>query len=432
MTGIAGVLAWIEEHLGIDAAKGGLAEAVLRHVKERCAELRVSPQTFVALVERDTNEQEGLVRTVSVGHTWFMRDREQLELVVGRFAGRGPGAPVRIWVAGCATGEEAYSIVLLADARGIPVRVLATDLNERSLAFATRARYGAWTVRGLTAPEREKLATPSGLFEVPDRLRALVTFQRHNLVDPPPRGFSGFDAIVCRNVLLYFTKPRALSALRRMRTVLAPGGTIVTAASDVLADGTSPSDSEKPPDLAKAPTAPPTPLVAELTPPTPLVTELASPPTAPHDEPVRDEAPREAPAPDEREALERARSALDRGDVDEARDLLKAALDRDPLSVEGYVLHGLACDASGNTYAAMASFRSALVLEPNLWVAEIYLGLGHDRLGAKGDARRCLARGLELQARLPDLASVSAPTQQMLDEGRAHLLEVAMTKLASL
>lgn len=422
MTGIAGVLAWIEEHLGIDAAKGGLAEAVLRHVKERCAELRVSPQTFVALVERDTNEQEGLVRTVSVGHTWFMRDREQLELVVDRFSGRGPALPVRIWVAGCATGEEAYSIVLLAEARGIPVRVLATDLNERSLAFAERARYGAWTVRGLTAPERERLATPSGLFEIPDRLRALVTFQRHNLVDPPPRGFSGFDAIVCRNVLLYFTKPRALAALRRMRTALAPGGTIVTAASDVLADGTSPSDSELPLALPEAPAAPPMPLVAEPTPPT----------KAPHDEPVSDEAPREAPAEEEPEALERARSALDRGDVDEARDLLQAALERDPLSIEGYVLHGIACDASGNTFAAMASFRSALLLDPGLWIAELYLGLGHDRLGAKGDARRCLARGLELHARAPGLASLSAPTQAMLAEGRAHLVEAAAAKLASL
>lgn len=431
MTGIAGVLAWIEEHLGIDAAKGGLADAVLRHVKERCAELRVSPQTFLALVERDPSEQEGLVRTVSIGHTWFMRDREQLELVVARFSGRGPSLPVRIWVAGCATGEEAYSIVLLADARGIPVRVLATDLNERSLAFAERARYGAWTVRGLTATEREKLATPSGLFEIPERLRALVTFQRHNLVEPPPRGFSGFDAIVCRNVLLYFTKPRALAALRRMRTVLAPGGTIVTAASDVLADGTSPSDSELPHALAKAPTAPP-PLVAELTPPTPSVAEAAPPTKAAGDEPSSDVAARGAPGEDEPEALERARSALDRGDVDEARDLLKAALDRDPLSVEGYVLHGIACDASGNTYAAMASFRSALVLEPSLWIAELYLGLGHDRLGAKTEARRCLARGLELCTMHPDLASVSAPTRAMLDEGRAHLVEVATAKLASL
>lgn len=432
MTGIAGVLAWIEEHLGIDAAKGGLADAVLRHVKERCAELRVSPQSFLALVERDTTEQEGLVRVVSVGHTWFMRDREQLELVVGRFAGRGPGAPVRIWVAGCATGEEAYSIVLLADARGIPVRVLATDLNERSLSFAARARYGAWTVRGLTAPEREKLATPSGLFEIPERLRSLVTFQRHNLVDPPPRGASGFDAIVCRNVLLYFTKPRALDALRRMRSVLAPGGAIVTAASDVLADGTPSSDSELPRALAKSPTAPPTPGVADLTPPAPWVAEPAPPTKAPDAAPFSDYAPREAPAEDGHGAVERARSALDRGDVDEARDLLKAALERDPLSIEGYVLHGIACDASGNTYAAMASFRSALVLDPSLWIAELYLGLGHDRLGAKGDARRCLTRGLELHAKAPGLASLSSATQAMLAEGRAHLVEAAAAKLASL
>ena len=96
------------------------------------------------------------------------------------------------------------------------------------------------------------------------------------------------------------------------------------------------------------------------------------------------------------------------------------------------MLHGIACDASGNTYAAMASFRSALVLDPSLWIAELYLGLGHDRLGAKGDARRCLARGLELHASAPGLASLSAPTQAMLAEGRAHLVEAAAAKLASL
>lgn len=96
------------------------------------------------------------------------------------------------------------------------------------------------------------------------------------------------------------------------------------------------------------------------------------------------------------------------------------------------MLHGIACDASGNTYAAMASFRSALVLDPSLWIAELYLGLGHDRLGAKGDARRCLTRGLELHAKAPGLASLSSATQAMLAEGRAHLVEAAAAKLASL
>lgn len=404
------VLAWIEENLGIDAGKGGLADAVLRHATERCALLRVSPATYVAMVASDPVEQEGLVRTVSVGHTWFMRDREQLELVVGRFVGRASGSPIRIWVAGCATGEEAYSLVLLANARGVPVRVLATDLNERSLAIAKRARYGAWTARGLTAAERALLAAPSGLFEIPESVKAAVTFERHNLVDAPPSVPGGFDAIVCRNVLLYFTKPRALAALRRMRGALSVGGTLVIAASDVLADGTT---SDPPPGNSLF--APPPPAACAEAP-----EPVAEPPTPypPHTVSADGEA-----------ALAEADAALDVGDVDGACERLRAILAKDPLSTEAYLLLGIACDGAGNTFAAMAAFRSALLLDPTLFMADVYLGLAHDRLGATEDAQRCFVRAVaSAEAKRP--ASKLGPTMtKRIDEGRAQLLDVARARL---
>jgi chemotaxis methyl-accepting protein methylase len=397
------VFDWLERELGIDASRGGLADAIVRFVTERCRQLRLSMTSYVALLARDALEADRLAGAASVPHTWFLRDREQLEDVVEHLARQGPRTtPANVWVAGCATGEEAYSVAMLAHGSGIPLHILATDINKRALATASRGRYGAWSVRALSPAQREVLATPDGLFQVPEFLRALVSFEAHNLALVPPRIAGGWDAIVCRNVLIYFTRRKAEETVRRLRASLAKHGRLLLGVSDVLAN--APPDEPPPPPLPIASPASPAP-------------RLEAAPDL------------ERPVATNTTLLELAHAALDRGDVDAACTTFKAALAEDPLSAEAYLFHGIASSSAGNGFAAMASLRSARLLEPTLWPADFYLGLAYESIGARDDALRSFARMLTLAEATTTGAPAFAALLARFEQGRAHMLKTARSRL---
>jgi chemotaxis protein methyltransferase CheR len=211
-----------------------------------------------AALRGDASLVHPLAQAAMVGETYLFRHPEHFQLLLERtlpaLLGRGATA-LRAWSAGCASGEEAYSLagVLKAAAeraareRGGPpasVEVVGTDLSEAALASARAAVYGEWSVRPAgphLVPVLEPLpkgAEKGARRTVLPELRALCRFQPHNLLATPPEALGTFDVIFCRNVLCYFERDMARTVAAHLASVLRPGGLLAFAAVDV--DGVPP------------------------------------------------------------------------------------------------------------------------------------------------------------------------------------------------
>lgn len=182
-----------------------------------------------------------LVEVVTVGETYLFRHPEQLTLLGQRLVperlAKGQRL-LRAWSAGCATGEEAYSLamVLHRAAPSCELSVLGTDISTQALAVAARGKYGPNSQREpIPAAMRSLLLSHSeGSVEVIPQIRALVELRAVNLVDEEQLATvpGGFDFIFCRNVLIYFTKDQGQRVLKALRDRLAPGGVLVLTALD--------------------------------------------------------------------------------------------------------------------------------------------------------------------------------------------------------
>lgn len=165
-----------------------------------------------------------VTEAVTINETSFFRDRALFaafadELLPGLVAARQHRRQLRIWCAGCSTGQEPYSIAMLLEERarqlsGWQIEILATDLSRAVIESAQRGRYSQFEVqRGLpVAMLLRHFTRVDDLWQVSDHLRAKITFRVQNLIDLP-RDPERFDAIFCRNVLFYFdavTKRRVL------------------------------------------------------------------------------------------------------------------------------------------------------------------------------------------------------------------------------
>src|ERR1700733_3876497 len=186
---------------------------------------------------------ERLIDEVTVRETFFLRHRSELDTIdwdealrAARI--RGTDA-VSVWIAGCASGEEAYTIAILAcEAFGTatpPVRILATDIAPTGLAQARSGRYGTRAVRTLDEGIRRRyFNTENQTLCVNHSLRRLVEVRRHNLVRDgfPPAGSPPLDLIVCRNVLIYFDRSTVDRVLKSLEGALWPGGRLILGAAD--------------------------------------------------------------------------------------------------------------------------------------------------------------------------------------------------------
>jgi chemotaxis protein methyltransferase CheR len=186
----------------------------------------------------DHPDWAALIDAVTVQETRMFRAVSQLEAfraqVLPVLVGRAAGRPLSLVSAGCATGEEAWTLAILAARSGNPWQVLGLDLSRPALEMALAARYHCGppdALREVPAEDRALLDIDGGWFEPVAALRPHVTFRRANLLDcrlPEAEA----DAILCRNVLIYMTAEGRLSVLRQLVAALRPGGALLLGPTD--------------------------------------------------------------------------------------------------------------------------------------------------------------------------------------------------------
>jgi chemotaxis methyl-accepting protein methylase len=216
-------------------------ESLAREAVRRCLAHELATGVALSDVIRRMRESEpGLVQlvreTIGVRETYLFRHPEHFELVASRVAGLAAGGVIRAWSAGCATGEEAWSlaatIVAASGGRVDPSQqiVLGTDIHAPALSHARTGLYRASAQRPSAPLLYPAVTTIAGKLTVEPKLRSIVSFDLHDLRDPPP---GDFEVIFCRNVLIYFTRDAARAVLARLASALAPGGLLVFGAIDV-------------------------------------------------------------------------------------------------------------------------------------------------------------------------------------------------------
>jgi two-component system CheB/CheR fusion protein len=200
---------------------------------------------YAAYLETNPEEYARLVNSLLIKVTEFFRDPKLFEYLREHVLpeliaeARRDGRELRIWSAGCSTGEEAYSLaIIVAEALGEEqawpdVRIFATDIDGEAIAFARRGIYPPTALKGLPAGALDRYFVKSdGGYEVAKRLRALMVFGEHDLGERVP--FPRIDLLLCRNVLIYFTALMQRVALETFAFSLRPGGRLVLGTSETV------------------------------------------------------------------------------------------------------------------------------------------------------------------------------------------------------
>ncbi len=185
-------------------------------------------EAYVRYLEGHAKEEVPFLWTrLRVGHTAWMRHGSQLRAAARLLSRR---EPVRVWVAGCGTGEEVYSLAAaLLEAGQRNFFLLGTDLSPEALATAKAGSYGQDPEPPTTV--RRVLVRRHGRWEVSSSVRRRCRFLRHNLLEDPPGG--PWQAIFCRNVLVYFTERKARQVIRALWSTVDPGGLLVVAPTEL-------------------------------------------------------------------------------------------------------------------------------------------------------------------------------------------------------
>ncbi len=199
---------------------------------------------YARLLQSQSSEARDLYEEALIGVTRFFRDPEVFDALKSEvfpliLKHRAPGAPVRIWVPGCATGEEVYSIAIcLAEYLGnltdqTPIHIFGTDVSERSIDRARLASYPE-TVAGEIHPGRitRFFTRTEGGYHVNKRIRDNCIFARHNLIQDPP--YSRLDLISCRNVLIYLGAQAQKHAISAFHYGLKQTGVLLLGQSEAI------------------------------------------------------------------------------------------------------------------------------------------------------------------------------------------------------
>ncbi len=202
---------------------------------------------LIQVLRREPREIDRLFHDMLVGVTQFFRDPAAFQVVQDTvlpaiLASKGTADPVRIWVPGCASGEEVYSLAILLrecmDLQGTTAKpqIFGTDIDEAAIATARAARYRQSAMARVTADRRAKWFVEDGEFCRPVRdIREMCVFSLHSVIKDPP--FSKLDLISCRNLLIYLGTDLQIRAIRNFHYGLNPGGWLFLGPSEGVGHG---------------------------------------------------------------------------------------------------------------------------------------------------------------------------------------------------
>lgn len=202
-----------------------------RYIARQARSLGIDECDWLAGVERRPQDLAELIAAATVGHTAFFRHPEHFEALSAQATAlAASGRAMRVWSAGCSTGEEAWSVALCLEQLRVEFFVLGTDVNPCAIA---KARSGFYAARETNELPGYQGAQP---FCASDALRSRVRFEALALNETLPFNLrSPFDAIFCRNVLIYFAPDRAAEILARVAQHVAPSGALVLSPVEGLA-----------------------------------------------------------------------------------------------------------------------------------------------------------------------------------------------------
>ena len=219
------------------------SSTVGRRIQRRVDLMNVSSiEDYVRLLESDATELNDLYKDLLIGVTKFFRDPEAYEVlerdVVPKLFSRAePGHAIRVWVAGCASGEEAYSIAMLLDEErrkrkaAVEIKVFATDVHHVSLHAAARGVFPEEALSELTQERRTRyFRKRRDGFHVTRELRQHIVFAPHNVISDAP--FTQMDLVSCRNLLIYLQPAAQKKALALFHFALKSGSTLFLGPSE--------------------------------------------------------------------------------------------------------------------------------------------------------------------------------------------------------
>jgi two-component system CheB/CheR fusion protein len=238
------LLRYMRDARGFDFT-GYKRNSLMRRVRHRMDEVgSESFEDYLDILQASSEEFVALFNTILINVTAFFRDPEAWEflrtdVVPALLAERGPSDPIRVWSAGCASGQEAYSLaMLLAEALGTEafaqrVKIYATDVDEEALADARAASYDAKAVASVPKDMLERYFDHhGGRYMFRKDLRRAVIFGRNDLVRDAP--ISRIDLLACRNALMYMNSETQRIVLNRLHYALAPHGTLFLGHAEML------------------------------------------------------------------------------------------------------------------------------------------------------------------------------------------------------
>lgn len=217
----------------------------------RCPSL----ESYLELLRKSPSEGERLVREVLIGVTSFFRDAEAFESLRLHLCEllqvKPAGEPLRIWVPGCSTGQEAVSLAILvrecteAVHRARDIQIVATDRNPQAIDRARAARYPASALAGISAARRKRFfqSAASG-YRVKDEIREMLVFARHDLIGDPP--LARLDMVSCRNLLIYLKPELQERLLSSFYHALQPGSLLFLGNSEFLGQAAGLFDARDP------------------------------------------------------------------------------------------------------------------------------------------------------------------------------------------
>ena len=226
----------IHKQLGHDFS-GYKRSTLIRRLFRRLQVLEITdPNDYVAFLRSNASEQQALAQDFLINVTSFFRDRENFEImrkkvIVPLIQNVEASDEVRVWVPGCSSGQEAYSIAMMIDetceelqTRPL-IQIFATDIDASMISQARKGQYTVSSFIEIPAKYQEKYTTGlDGKFEVVKKIREMVRFSGHNVIQDPP--FSKIDLISCRNLLIYLGEDLQKELFPLLHFSLKPGGVL--------------------------------------------------------------------------------------------------------------------------------------------------------------------------------------------------------------